>query len=47
MLSRSATENAVLDLHGLLADIPEMKGLLPGQNQEYVNGWEIFAPDPG
>ena len=33
----------MLDLHGLLADIPEMKGHAPGKNQEYVNGWGIFA----
>jgi hypothetical protein len=33
----------MLDLHGLLADIPEVKGHAPGKNQEYVNGWGIFA----
>ena len=33
----------MLDLRGLLADIPEVKGHAPGKNQEYVNGWGIFA----
>jgi hypothetical protein len=33
----------MLDLHGLLTDIPEVKGHAPGKNQEYVNGWGIFA----
>ena len=33
----------MLDLRGLLAGIPEMKGHAPGRNQEYVNGWGIFA----
>ena len=39
----SSTEVAMLDLRGLLADIPEMKGHAPGEDQEYVNGWGIFA----
>ena len=33
----------MLDLRGLLADIPEMKGQAPGKDQEYANGWGIFA----
>jgi hypothetical protein len=43
MPSRSATDIAMLNLYGLLADIPEMKGHSPGKNQEYVNGWGIFS----
>jgi hypothetical protein len=37
------TEVAMLDLRRLLADIPEEQGHAPGKNQEYVNGWGIFA----
>jgi hypothetical protein len=43
MSSRLATEVAMLDLRALLADMPEVKGHAPGENQEYVNGWGIFA----
>ncbi len=33
----------MLDLRKLLAGIPEVKGHAPGKNQEYVNGWGVFA----
>jgi hypothetical protein len=34
---------AMLDLYGLLAGMPEVKGHAPRAGQEYVNGWGIFA----
>jgi hypothetical protein len=42
-MTTGTKEVAMLDLRGLLAEIPEMKGHAPGKDQEYVNGWGIFA----
>jgi hypothetical protein len=33
----------VLNLRALLAELPEEKGHAPAADQEYVNGWGIFA----
>ncbi len=33
----------MVDLQALLAALPEEKGHAPGADQEYVNGWGIFA----
>jgi hypothetical protein len=35
--------SSMTNLRRLLAAIPEMKGHAPGKDQEYVNGWGIFA----
>src|ERR1700733_554021 len=43
MSGKAASSLTTLDLRGLLSGIPEMKGHAPGQNQEDVNGWGIFA----